>query len=80
MTDFDYMVESVTADLVVLLMERLGMDLQTALDTVYTSDTFAKLSNPATELYYQSPYYIYSVLFFHCNDYQNRVIIFFQVL
>ena len=38
MTDFDYMVESVTADLVVLLMERLGMDLQTALDTVYTSD------------------------------------------
>ena len=42
MTDFDYMVESVTADLVVLLMERLGMDLQTALDTVYTSDTFAK--------------------------------------
>ena len=62
MTDFDYMVESVTADLVVLLMERLGMDLQTALDTVYTSDTFAKLSNTATELYYQSPYYIYSYL------------------
>ena len=62
MTDFDYMVESVTADLVVLLMERLGMDLQTALDTVYTSDTFAKLSNPATELYYQSPYYIYSYI------------------
>ena len=29
MTDFDYMVESVTADLVVLLMERLEMDLQT---------------------------------------------------
>ena len=62
MTDFDYMVESVTADLVVLLMERLGMDLQAALGTVYTSDTFAKLSNPATELYYQSPYYIYSYL------------------
>lgn len=62
MTDFDHMVESVTADLVVLLMERLGMDLQTALDTVYTSDTFVKLSDPATELYYQSPYYIYSYL------------------
>lgn len=62
MTDFDYIVESVTADLVVLLMERLGMDLQTALDTVYTSDTFVKLSDPTTELYYQSPYYIYSYL------------------
>ena len=62
MTDFDYIVESVTADLVVLLMERLGMDLQTALDTVYTSDTFVKLYDPTTELYYQSPYYIYSYL------------------
>ena len=57
MTDFDYIVKSVTADLVVLLMERLGMDLQTALDTVYTSDTFVKLSDPTTELYY-----IYSYL------------------
>ena len=62
MTDFDYMVESVTADLVVLLMERLGMDMPTALDTVYTSHTFAKLSDPATGLYYQSPYYTYSYL------------------
>lgn len=62
MTDIDYIIDLVTAELVVLLMERQGMNLQNAMDTVYNSDTFTKMSDPATELYYQSPYYIYSYL------------------
>ena len=40
MTDIDYMTECMTKDLILLLMERRNMDLETALDTIYTSDTF----------------------------------------
>ena len=38
------------------------MDENTALRTLYNSDTFAKLEDPKTHLYYQSSLYVYDFL------------------
>lgn len=62
MTDFDYMVEHVAAELIRLLVEKQGMSFADAVDTFYTSDTYAKLSNPQTGLYFQGANYVYSYL------------------
>ena len=51
--EFMYMKEHVTKCLVALLMEREGVSLREAFDIVYNSDTFAKLSDPETGLYFQ---------------------------
>ena len=56
----DYMIEAMTKDLVLLLMQRHGMDEDTALRTLYNSDTFAKLEDPKT--HYQSSLYVYDFL------------------
>jgi hypothetical protein len=45
-----------------MLMEERGLSLHEALDTVYNSETYAKLTDPATGLYFQSSVYIYSYL------------------
>lgn len=62
MTDIDYMMEHVAADLIVLLVEKCGLTFTEAVDTLYTSDTYAKLCDKATGLYFQSPKYVYSFL------------------
>ena len=45
-----------------LLIEERGMSMADALDTIYLSDTYAKLSEPATGLYYQSARYVLSFI------------------
>jgi hypothetical protein len=62
MTDFDYMLEGMTRDLTVLLMERRNMPMTDALDTLYNSETYEKLSDPRSGLYFQSPGYVYDFL------------------
>ena len=62
MTDFDYMLEGMTRDLTVLLMERRKMPMTDALDTLYNSETYEKLSDPRSGLYFQSPGYVYDFL------------------
>ncbi|WP_459189418.1 hypothetical protein ACGE0T_04895 [Parabacteroides sp. APC149_11_2_Y6] len=62
MSDADYLIESLSKDLVLLLMEDFNMDMKTALHTLYTSDTYAKLQNTKTGLYFQSPLYVYDFL------------------
>ncbi len=62
MTDFEYMIEGMTRDLAVMLMERRGMSMPSALDTLYNSETYEKLSNPRSGLYFQSPGYVYDFL------------------
>lgn len=62
MTDFDYMVEGMTRDLAVMLMERRNMSMPDALDTLYNSETYEKLSDPRSGLYFQAPGYVYDFL------------------
>ena len=62
MTDFDYMLEGMTRDLAVMLMERRKMPVTDALDTLYKSETYEKLSDPRSGLYFQAPGYVYDFL------------------
>ena len=62
MTGVEYMMECMTKDLVILLMERHHMDMESALDTLYNSDTFKKLQDVRSGLYFQSPLYVYDFL------------------
>ena len=62
MTDFNYMLEGMTRDLAVMLMERRKMPMTDALDTLYNSETYEKLSDPRSGLYFQAPGYVYDFL------------------
>ena len=62
MNEIDYMIDAMAADLIALLMERKGWDMDKACDVLYNTDTFAKLSDSKTGLFYQSPLYVYSYL------------------
>ena len=56
------MQEDMYAELIQILMEKYGYTLEKAMDTLYNSDTFARLQNAETGLYYQSLGYVYSFL------------------
>lgn len=60
--EFEYMKEGLVKDMAMLLIEERGMSMADALDTIYLSDTYAKLSEAATGLYYQSPRYVLSFI------------------
>lgn len=60
--DFKYMKEAMVADLAELLTKDFGMSITESLDTLYNSETYAKLSEPKTGLYFQSTQYVYSFL------------------
>ena len=56
------MQEDMYADLIQILMEEYGYTLEKAMETLYNSETFARLQNADTEMFYQSPGYVYSFL------------------
>lgn len=60
--DEQFLTDSITTELIALLMEDYQYNLNTAIDLVYSSDTFAKLTDTRTGLYYQSPLYVYDIL------------------
>ena len=60
--DFEFMVDVMTRELIKLLMERLEVDMKTAFDIFYNSDTYAALNRPESGLFFQSPKYVYSIL------------------
>ncbi|MBS1321584.1 MAG: hypothetical protein HP046_17220 [Parabacteroides sp.] len=62
MSDSDYLIENIAKDIVLLLMEDFNMDMKTALHTLYTSDTYTKLQDTKTGLYFQSTRYVYDFL------------------
>lgn len=63
MTDEEqFMIECITTELVACVMDDFHVEMQTALDKVYASETYAKLINLHTGLYYQSPLYVYDFL------------------
>ena len=56
------MVEGMTADLIRLVMENEQLSMPDAFDKVYNSRTYQNLLNPSSQLYYQSPGYVYTCL------------------
>lgn len=70
-SEFRYMVEGITADLIVMLIERKGYATEQAVKTVYASHVYEALINPATNLYFQSPGYIYNYLNQELREKQN---------
>lgn len=60
--DFEYMKEAMAADLAEKLSTDLGLSIAESLDVLYNSDTYQKLCNPKTGLYFQSSLYVYSYL------------------
>lgn len=72
MSDFQYMVECTTRDVISLLMERNNMQMTEALDTVYNSRTYGNLLNENSGLYIQSPEYVYEELIREVLTSKNR--------
>ncbi len=62
MTDFEYQIECTTRDLADKLVGDFSMSVPQALRVVYNSETYEKLINPRTGLYFQSPLYVYDFL------------------
>lgn len=60
--EFKYLKEGITSDIIGFLMGDYGLDMAAAMTTFYGSDTFSKLSEPSTGLYYQSSRYVYTYL------------------
>lgn len=60
--DFNYMKEALAADLAELLAKDFDMTITEALDAMYGSETYSKLCDPNTGLYFQSSQYVYSFL------------------
>lgn len=67
------MQEDMYAELVQILMDVYGYSQDKALETLYNSDTFARLQDIDTGLYYQSTGYVYSFLKseLHFGDYRR---------
>lgn len=62
MTDFEYQIECTTRDLADKLVGDFSMTVPEALRVVYNSETYEKLINSKTGLYFQSPLYVYDFL------------------
>ena len=59
---FQYMVEGMTSDLIRLVMENEQLSMTEAFEKVYNSRTYESLLNTKSQLYYQSPGYVYACL------------------
>ena len=57
-----FLVEFLGKELIEMLMSDYGWDLQKSMDVLYSSETFAKLEDERSGLYYQGAIYVYSFL------------------
>ena len=62
MTDIQYMKECMMRDLAMMLIKKYNVSLSEALDVLYNSETFEKLQDERTGLYFQSPVYVFDFL------------------
>lgn len=60
--EFKYLKDQVTARMIQILTEEQGYSLEEAIDRVYTSPIYEKLSDVSTGLFFQSPRYVLSYL------------------
>jgi len=58
----EIMNEDMSEELIKLLMINWHYSLDEAMNVLYNSDTFSRLEDDNTGLYYQSPGYVYSYL------------------
>ena len=58
--EFKYLKEQLTARMIQILTEEKGYSLEDAIDRVYTSPIYEKLSDASTGLFFQSPRYVLS--------------------
>ena len=54
--------DELSVDIAGYLVDDFRLSPQEAIDVLYTSETFERLQDDATGLYYQSPGYVYSFL------------------
>ena len=54
--------ECMMRDLAVMLINKYNISLAEALDILYNSETYEKLQDPSTGLYFQSPVYVFDFL------------------
>lgn len=57
-----YLVETLTRDMIMRLMEEKSLSMQEAMDKVYRSKTYAALCDVNTGLFFQSSVYLYDEL------------------
>lgn len=57
-----FMQEELSVEILQILMDEWNYSMVEAMSLYYNSDTFERLSNPNTGLYYQSAGYIYDFL------------------
>ncbi len=60
--DIQFCIECISSDVTLMLMEEYGWGILEAMDKFLLSDTYRKLENPKTGLYFQSPAYVYEML------------------
>lgn len=60
--DIQFQIEGLTAELTEMVMEEYGWDIGKALDEVYGSKLYEKLTNPKCGLYYQGSVYLFDYL------------------
>lgn len=60
--NFDFLVEYITARVVEWIMRDQGLGLEEAMLLFHNSETFEKLCEKRTDLYIESPAYIYELL------------------
>ena len=61
-SEFQYIRERILTQMIQILIEEEHLSLEDAMDKVYSSELFEKLSDPETGLYFQSPRYLLSYL------------------
>ena len=67
MSKESYMIESLTREVIVRLMEEDGLTMREAMDKFYGSKTYDSLTQTETGLYFQSASYIYDELLQEAN-------------
>lgn len=60
--DFEYMKEAIASELTEFIINDYKISIKEALDILFFSETYKKLSDPKTGLYFQSSLYVYSFL------------------
>lgn len=72
--DKQFMIECLTDSVIQLLIEEYGWSIPTALEKLYTSNTYHKLEDERTGLYYQGAVYLFDILRQEINKQNTNVI------